>query len=401
MNRRVLLLLLAAIALSVYTHSMVFSEWHMPTYGNTMIHVASARHLVEHGYYPLENDYSFGGGAPNLYVPAYRFTLAEAVFLTGADYDVISRLFVVVFALLLPLGFFLLAQAAFGDWEGIAAAFLASFVPDMLAYTARPLPQGLGLALLPIAFYLLLKGTRLQAMCASLVIVLVNQEVGAFFVGAAAAFFAFRAAEGYLSRRAPIIDEKAETALYCALAGVLTYVAWHFFVMGNLGVFGLVQFSYHEGDVVDFPLLLATTGSTVLALSVIGLAWLAWGLREKRGDAELLVLAIVAVGLFAIKNDLLGIRVFMDRFIVFLDIGLIVLAALGLVALVRAADWIQEKITRATKQQAGYETRTKNVPPDGTHSWTFMKVCARCIVPLYDAHETLTNESRMYMPTQN
>ena len=153
MDRRALVLLAVGLLLSLYTHSMVYQEWHMPTYGNTMIHVASARHLVEHGYYPLENDYSYGGGVPNLYVPVYRFSLAEAVFLTGADYDAISRLFVMVFALLVPLGFFLLARQAFGEWAGVAAAFLASLVPELLIYTVRPLPQAMGLALLPIAFY--------------------------------------------------------------------------------------------------------------------------------------------------------------------------------------------------------------------------------------------------------
>ncbi|VVB66902.1 Uncharacterised protein [Candidatus Norongarragalina meridionalis] len=351
MDRRVMLLLLAATALSVYTHSLVFSEWHAPTFGNTLIHVASAHHLVEHGYYPLENDYSYGGGIPNLYVPAYRFALAEAVFLTGADYEIISRLFVMAFALLVPLGFFVLGRAVFGEWEGVAAAFLASFVSDMLVYTVRPLPQGLGLALLPLAFYLLLRGTRRQALGASFAIVLVNQEVGVFFVGVAAAFFAFKAAEGYLSRRSPAIDERAETALYCVLAGVLTYVAWHFFVMGNFGVFGLIQFAQHEGNVVGFTLLLTATGGAVLALSAVGLASLAGGLRKKRGDAELFVLAMVAVGLFAIKNDAFGIGVFMDRFIVFLDIGLIVLAGFGLVALVRVCDGIQDRALNAVKRQ--------------------------------------------------
>ena len=50
MNERLpLAFLLAAVALSLYGHSMVFNEWVMPTYGNTMIHVASARHAIETG----------------------------------------------------------------------------------------------------------------------------------------------------------------------------------------------------------------------------------------------------------------------------------------------------------------------------------------------------------------
>ncbi|VVB67253.1 Uncharacterised protein [Candidatus Norongarragalina meridionalis] len=356
MDRRVLLLLAGALLLSLYTHSMIFQEWHMPTYGNTMIHVASARNLVEHGYYPLENDYSYGGGIPNLYVPVYRFTLAEAVFLTGADYDLISRLLVVLFALLVPLGFFLLARAAFGEWAGLAAAFLASLVPELLIYTVRPLPQAMGLALLPVAFYLMMTGKRGPALAAAFIISLVHQEAAVFLVGVAAAFFGLKLLEAALrwavDKEKFSLDGTALTALGCAAVGTVTYFAWHFFVMGNLDILSLAQFQHHEGNFVDFSLLVLKTGKVVLALSVVGVIACAWAIYEKwkprKINAELFAFGIALAGLGAIKNDVFGMRVFMDRFIVFFDLGLILLAAYGLAAALRLVVSLQKKIEKKT-----------------------------------------------------
>ncbi|PIO06548.1 hypothetical protein COT29_00445 [Candidatus Micrarchaeota archaeon CG08_land_8_20_14_0_20_59_11] len=343
MDRRVLLLLVGALLLSLYTHVMVFSEWHMPTYGNTMIHVAAARHLVEHGYYPLDNDYSYGGGISNLYVPVYRFALAEGVFLTGADYDIISRLFVMAFALLVPLGFFLLGRTAFGEWAGVAAAFLSSLVPELLIYTVRPLPQGMGLALLPIAFYLMITGRRAPALAAAFIVSLVHQEAAVFLVGVAAAFFGLKLLEAALrwsiDRGRFALGETAITAFACAALGTATYFAWHFFATGNLDVFSLAQFQHHEGNAVDYALLLSKTGRVVLALSIAGAFACAWAIYEKwktrKIDAELFAFGVALAGLGAIKNDVFGLRVFMDRFIVFLSLGLILLAAFGLTQSVR------------------------------------------------------------------
>jgi len=352
MDRRALLLLTGALLLSLYTHSMVFSEWHMPTYGNTMIHVANARHLVEHGYYPLENDYSYGGGIPNLYVPVYRFALAEAVFLTGADYDAISRLFVMMFALLVPLGFFLLARRAFGEWAGVAAAFLASLVPELLIYTVRPLPQAMGLALLPVAFYLMMTGKRAPALAAAFIISLVHQEAAVFLVGVAAAYFGLKLLEAALrwgvDKENFALDGNALTALLCALAGTAAYFAWHFFAMGNFDILSLAQFQHHEGNPVDYALLLTKTGKVVLALSIAGAfacAWAVYGKWKTRNiNAELFAFGIALAGFGAIKNDVFGMRVFMDRFIVFLDLGLILLAACGLAAALKLAVELQKKI---------------------------------------------------------
>lgn len=112
MNEKAIRILFLAVALvlSLYAHSMVFNEYYYPTFGNTNIHVASENHLIQHGFYPLEDDYSYGGGVPNLYVPAYRFFVAQTIFLTGLSFDEINRLIVILFAILLPIGYYLMAK---------------------------------------------------------------------------------------------------------------------------------------------------------------------------------------------------------------------------------------------------------------------------------------------------
>ncbi|OIO28870.1 hypothetical protein COX86_02435 [Candidatus Micrarchaeota archaeon CG_4_10_14_0_2_um_filter_60_11] len=336
MNKRLpLLLLLAAVALSLWTHSMVFNEFVMPTYGNTMIHVASSRELVETGQYPFADDYSYGGGQPNLYVPVYRFAYAEAVMLTGLPFDLVGRLFVMLFAILLPLGFFVLCRELWGEWPAAAAALLASAVPELLIYTVRPLPQALGLALLPIAFYLIIKNNRIAALAATALVVLTHQEAGVFLVGCAFAFFALKLLQALAAKaekRKLALDAPAKLAFACWLAGVAVYFGWHFFITGNLDVFGLAQFQNHEGGKVTADLLATKAGRAVLLLGALGaVAALVRVVRKpfEPLNAEYFALACAGAGLFACFNDLVGIGVFMDRFIVFLGVALIPLAALG------------------------------------------------------------------------
>lgn len=342
-------LLLVAIALSVFTHSMVFDEFVMPTYGNTMIHVASARHLVEHGYYPIQDDYSYGGGVPNLYVPVFRFAYAEAVMLTGLSFDLVGRLLVILYAVLAVLGFYLVGRELGGEWAGVASAFLACTVSEFLIYTVRPLPQGLGLVLLPIAFYLILKSDWKRASFFTALVVLVHQEAGVFLVGCAFAYAIAEAARASLAARKFAVSEASKRAFACWTAGVAAYFAWHFFVMGNFAVFDLAQFQHHEGGKVTFDLLVDKAGRSVLALGAIGAASLLWESLKKPlvvKPAALFLLAGAAVGVFCMFNDLVGIAVFMDRFIVFFAIAMIPLAGYGLVELTKRASLLAQQLTR-------------------------------------------------------
>jgi len=133
-------------------------------------------------------------------------------------------------------------------------------------------------------------------------------------------------------------------ALYTWAATTATYFLWNFLILGHFNVFELAQFKHREGGPVSPDLLLDKTGWLVLGLAAVGVLlclWYAWqALRRSHSLPALLpalLLAVTAVGFFAIKNDALGVGVFMDRFIVYLQFPLIILAALGLV---RVAEWV-------------------------------------------------------------
>lgn len=333
---------LAAVALSFYTHALVFREWHMPTYGNTMIHVANARHLVEHGYYPLENDYSYGGGIPNIYVPVYRFLAAELVTLTGLSFDLISRIIVLMFAALVPLAFYSLGKALFNDYVGVFAAFFASLVPELLIYTVRPLPQGLGLALLPIGYYFLFKQKKWQTLVFAALICLTHQEAGFVYAAGVFAVFAALVIVESIKARKLVLSKLAFLALSAWFVTVVVYLGWQFVSYGDPDIFKLAQFTQHEGGSVSLDLLYSKTGKVVSALSIIGfIALLAVGLRKlaqrNEVEKEAFVLALFLAGIILIKNELIGLRVFMDRFIVFLDQTLIITAAFAVVFVLNAA----------------------------------------------------------------
>ena len=319
-----------AIITSIHSHSMVWKEWYYPTYGNTNVHVAFAQHMLTHGEYPLHNDYSYGGGIPALYVPGYRLLLAGTAFVTQ-NIDFAQRLLVMLFAVMLPIGFFLFARELFGDFAGLAAAFFASLPAELLIYTVRPLPQGLGLVLLPFAFYAIAANKRKTALVLTLAIALVHQETIAFLAAGAFAFaFLKTIANAVETRKIALPSASAWTALLCWALALVSYVGWHYFATGNANVFGIAQFTNHEGNPVEFDLFKEKNGLVITAGGVLGFVILAARNFTKPNEKELLLLALALTGFAFIKNDLVGVRVFMDRFIVFMQIPLVVLSAFAL-----------------------------------------------------------------------
>ncbi|MEM4254929.1 MAG: hypothetical protein QXR53_01210 [Candidatus Norongarragalinales archaeon] len=320
-------LLFIAVVTSLHSHSMVWKEWYYPTYGNTNIHVAFAQHILKHGEYPLQNDYSYGGGIPALYVPGYRLLLAGTTFVLQ-DVDFAQRMLVMLFAILLPIGFFLFAREVFDDFTGLAAAFFASLPAELLIYTVRPLPQGLGLALLPFAFYAIARNKRKTALLLTFAIAMVHQETIAFLAAGAFAFAALKVFSQFAqTRKVAMPSESAWTALLCWALALIAYVGWHFIATGNANIFDIAQFSNHEGNPVGFDLFLEKNGLVLTAGSVLGFVLLAARNFFQPRDRELLLIALALAGFAFIKNDLVGVRVFMDRFIVFLQVPLVVLAA--------------------------------------------------------------------------
>ncbi|MFH1257369.1 MAG: hypothetical protein ABIG96_01935 [Candidatus Micrarchaeota archaeon] len=421
-KHRILLLLLAAIAFSVFTHWMVMREWHMPTYGNTMIHVASARHTIEYQQYPLE-DYSYGGGIPNLYVPFYRMLVASFAILTGFSLDLTSRILVLIFAILLPLGFYLLGRKLFGETVGMLSAFLSVLPGELLIYTVRPLPQAYGLVLLPFAFHAYYKRDWLLSVFLTFAIALIHQEAIAFLVGGIGMYFGFIILHMIWK---VLISQPFDAAkhsqilkisFFIIIFALATYLLWQFVMIGHFNIFELAQFKNHEGNTTSMDLYLLKTGVLVSTFSLIGLfvcaaIFVRFGIRDLQiseelrnalvtflvfllaafgsyfvlnnfslsrnvslvsisfpfflgplegmeiaaislfagvvavlmvkgfdhskfyksnsSSAYLFLFALFAAGFFAVKNDAIGLRVFMDRFLVYLQQPLVVLAALGI-----------------------------------------------------------------------
>ncbi len=413
------LLLVLALLLSIYTHSMVFKEFTMPTYGNTFIHVASVRHMLEHNTYP-KIDYSYGGNVPNLYVPFYRLFIVHAVLLTGLSIDFISRMAVMLFAVLLPLSFYALGTRLFGTPTGVAAAFLASFPGELLIYTVRPLPQALGMVLLPVAFLAIASQKWRTSLLLAFAIAMVHQEALAFLVGGLGAYiavsfgyallFSFNSNSNGRSNPAQVLElmQHASLALLAILLATLAYVVWHYVVMNSWNIFDIAQFKYHEGGLVSLESYLSKTGWVIAVFSLVGVllvfqrlvrlfiqqagSWVGFEEESRRGLQNSIVFIFVALasyfylnhfefgplnfvflvvailagiigftfanfvsslpllqktdnhayyflfGLFfagvgAVKNDVIGVRVFMDRFLVYLQEPLILLAAIGIAGL--------------------------------------------------------------------
>lgn len=340
------LLLAASVALSLWTHSLVLEQFIAPTFGNTGVHFAAMRHIIEHQEYPMD-DYSYGGGVTNLYVPLYRTSAASLSLLTGLSLDATARLLVLIIAVLLPLGFYSLGRALFGSpWPGVAAAFLVSAIPELLFYTVRPLPQAMGHALLPLAWYALATRKWGLALLLAFLTSLVHQEAAVYQAGVAFAFGALSLAAWFLER-----GDKGKEWLDLAKLGfavwavaTLAYLGWHYAVAGGPNIWELAQFKHHEGNPLELQAFWDKSGATLAVLAAAGIALLAWKLwkwpsYKEAPTGAVFALALLGVGLFAVKNDVVGIRVFMDRFLVYLQQSLLPLAGLALA-------WIGERASK-------------------------------------------------------
>ena len=337
-------------------------------------------------------------------------TAALIAILTGFSLDLTGRILVMIFGILLPIGFFALGRKLFGEEAGIFAAFFSVLAGELLIYTVRPLPQSLGMVLLPVAFLTIFSESRKAAIVLSVAIALSHQEAVAFL---AASLGAYAIALFVFGER-----KKIKLPLLCILAAIIAYFTWHFALMGNLNFWELAQFKNHEGNVVSLDSYMQKTGNVIAMLSALGTIMTGYALlrellekilpgkgreRLKNGIPSFLVflatasvsylllsgnegikigqyyeiagaiiLGILAValakvfavqrketilpqlfvfslflaGIAATKNDLIGLRVFMDRFMVYLQEPLILLAAFS-------AGIIAKKILETASEKSG------------------------------------------------
>lgn len=317
------ILLILAILTSIYIRLPVFDHFIMPTFGNTFIHVTIARETIDTGYFPLI-DYSYGGGIPNLYVPAYRMLIAELSLLFGVDIIILSRYLVLFFGVLASLSFYVLTKSFSNEWAGVFAAFLASISPELVIYTLRPLPQSLGMVLVPFAIFAIVKNNYLLTALSFIFISLLHQETALVLVGIIFVYY----------NLALLFKSSAERlALIAFIIGVFTYLIWHFAIVGNINIMELAQFKYKESgsspnlfdltNGVEKMPLFTRIGFLVSLFTIPGLLI---SLKKK----NYLLLSFFILNFLAVGNEYIGIGVFADRFVAYLCQPMVVLSAIAI-----------------------------------------------------------------------
>jgi hypothetical protein len=136
----------------------------------------------------------------------------------------------------------------------------------------------------------------------------------------------------------------------CPLFAVfVVYGLWQLYSLHTLSILGLAQVKYHEGTPVDFLAsdfrvgFFERAGLIVLPFAVTGLAWL----ERNKVNKRFLLYSWVVASLLLTKNDLLGISIFMDRFLTFFVGSLIIAAGIGAFAVVQFLD---SHIWRASRE---------------------------------------------------
>lgn len=356
------LALILILLVALWYRLGIIDSYVIPTYGNTMYHVGIERETVLTGFYPTM-ELSYGGGFPNFYVPAYRLLIASMSVATGIDPMVMSGLMTIVIALFILMAIYILAlRLSHNKYVALFAAFFFIMSPEITIFTMRSLPELLGLFLTPLTIYFILKEEWGLAVIGAIVTALTHQMTLAALVGIIGLYAVLQliwAAWLYNRSRTDkqvSYMEKLKYAIWCfvpAFAACATYGLWQVYSLGTLSLFGLAQVVNREGNVVDLPLF-ARTGIFVLIFFAIGLAsilydW--WAARkpsqqpQKTGyelpvdtNAVLLILSWLVVTIVLMKNDLLGIHIFMDRFFTFFVMIAIVVAGYGMYAVLSALD---------------------------------------------------------------
>lgn len=371
--------LILIIIIALWYRLGIINSFVIPTYGNTMYHVGIERETIVTGYYPTL-ELSYGGGFHNFYVPAYRMLIASMSVATGIDPMVMSGLMTITVAIFILLALYALALRLSNNlYIALFAAFFFLMSPDLTIYTMRPLPELLGLLLVPFTIYFVIQKNWPVAVLGAIATALTHQMTLLTLFAVISLYTAFqliRAGYIYYKRKdrkedyMPIVKQ----AMWCVVvAGVacLTYALWQMYSMGTLNILNIAQVVNREGNPVDLPLF-ARTGVFVLPFCAIGLVYIIseWlkTLREPKAetatgqasstnpgkseyafhittDSVLLIIAWVIMTLLLTFNDWFGIHIFMDRFLTFFAQIAVVVAGFGMYALLSAfgLDILKEK----------------------------------------------------------
>jgi hypothetical protein len=331
--------ILALFILFVSYRLNVLGGYVIPTYGNTMYHVGIERLTLETGHYPTQ-ELSYNGGFPNFYVPAYRLLIVSQSAFSGIDPMVMSGLMTIALATAVFGVIYAFSKQLVGASAAVCALLFLTLSPGMTIFTIRALPELLGLVMFPLTLFFILK----------------NRTEGPFQFNGYVALSVIAAAVTALTHQITLLVLALVLAVYALtqiknrdeffkaivplVALIAVYGLWQVYSLHTLSILGIAQVKYHEGTPVDFFAsafsvgFFDEAGLLVLPFSAIGLFWL----ERNKVDKRFLVYSWVIATLLLTKNDLLGIDIFMDRFLTFFIESLIIVGGIGAFAVLQFLD---------------------------------------------------------------
>jgi hypothetical protein len=344
--------LLAVILMSTYiVYDGLFNKagYFLPTFDNSMLHAGRARVVVDTGHW-AEMELVFGGITKSYHLPLYPDIVAGLSALTGLNVWWAVRLAgLLITGLLLPLSIYLLAKQVSGSWQaGVIAALVTPSLPSIITWGTRTSPISLGVVLVAFGIYFLAKEDYWLAGLAGLAVAFTHQPSLLAFGLGLFIFFGLRTILQAREEKKRDYVRLAQSAWPLFAVGSLTlgvYLLWHLRQTGFscLDFKCLPHLASHEyGTSVDLakylqllPRVLAVGGVALVAIS-----------NRFKFEHKLLLFSWLAALLILVKNDMLGIGVFTERFLTFFDEALAVFAGL-------LAGWAYALASEALEQISG------------------------------------------------
>jgi hypothetical protein len=304
-----------------------------------MYHVGIERLTTQTGFYPTE-ELSYNGGFQHFYVPSYRLFVSSLSLITGIDPMIMSGAVTIITSLAICGIIYAITKRASTPFAGVCALFLLILSPEMTIFSVRALPELLGLFTFPLTLYFILlnKGDKPFNLNAYLYLSIFAASLTALTHQMTLLTLALVLVIYGLTQ----LKNKAElfNAWVPLAAAVIVYVIWQLYSLHTISIFGLAQVKFHEGMPVDLFAsvnkvgFIERTGFLPIPLFIIGIIYLEY----KKADKRFLLYAWVAASLILTKNDVLGISIFMDRFLTFMVEGMIVLGGIGAYAILELLD---------------------------------------------------------------
>ncbi|MBI3587811.1 hypothetical protein HY995_00690 [Candidatus Micrarchaeota archaeon] len=326
-----------------YSGDFVVSSSFLPTYDNSMLHAARARVVMDSQHW-AETEVVFGGVSKSYHLPFGPSVFAALSEFGSLDLWWTIRLFNVFTTVLLALAFYCLVRSLTKDWRAacVAAVFALSST-NLMSWGTRTTPISIGVVMVIFGLYAVHKRWLLAAVLSGLSVALDHQPsllalAISLAVFAIAGFFC-----ELLGRRKALesvwiaIDRHSEAIATGALA-FLAYFAWHLRQTGLacLNFKCLPQAANKEfGKSIDLAGYF--TGTVQHAFAAAGIFLLFASRRIPKRD-RLLAAAFFAATLILVKNDLLGIGVFTERFLTYFDEANAILAGIAVAEILLAIE---------------------------------------------------------------